>query len=62
VVEHGGGGSRAAAPVARDVMLYALHGDLPPLEAYPAGQRPEIEELFSGLDLAPRAAGGTSKA
>ncbi|MEM8786675.1 MAG: penicillin-binding protein 2 [Pseudomonadota bacterium] len=44
VVEHGGGGSKAAAPIARDVMMHALYGPLPPLEAYPPDQRPEIEE------------------
>ncbi|MEL6587442.1 MAG: penicillin-binding protein 2, partial [Pseudomonadota bacterium] len=38
VVEHGGGGSKAAAPVARDVMLYALYGGVPPLDAYPESQ------------------------
>jgi len=41
VVEHGGGGSRAAAPVARDILLRALYGPEPPLDAYPAGQRPD---------------------
>lgn len=41
VVEHGGGGSTAAAPIARDVMMRALYGPEVPLEAYPAGQRPE---------------------
>ena len=51
IVEHGGGGSTAAAPVARDIMLYALHGTLPPLESYPSGQRGQIEELFASLDL-----------
>ncbi|WGH77802.1 penicillin-binding protein 2 [Jannaschia ovalis] len=54
VVEHGGGGSRAAAPVARDIMLYALHGGIPPVEAYPTGQRGEIEEMLSSLRLDPR--------
>ena len=39
VVEHGGGGSTAAAPIGRDVMLRALHGDVPPDELYPAGLR-----------------------
>ncbi len=43
VVEHGGGGSRAAAPIARDVMMRALYGPLPPLEAYPPAERDEIE-------------------
>ncbi len=51
VVEHGGGGSTAAAPIARDVMLFAQYGHLPPLEAYPAGQRSEIEERFDALSL-----------
>ena len=42
LVEHGGGGSSAAAPVARDVMLQALYGGEPPLEAYPASDRDRI--------------------
>lgn len=53
VVEHGGGGSRAAAPVARDIMLYALAGGVPPVEAYPEGQREEAEARLSALRLAP---------
>ena len=44
IVEHGGGGSAAAAPIARDILIYALYGGLPPLEAYPAEQRKAIEE------------------
>jgi len=44
VVEHGGGGSAVAAPIARDILLYALCGGLPPLEAYPEEQRQAIEE------------------
>jgi penicillin-binding protein 2 len=42
LVEHGGGGSAAAAPIARDVMLQALAGGEPPLEAYPTGDRERI--------------------
>jgi len=42
LVEHGGGGSKAAAPIARDVMLQALYGGEPPLEAYPKGDRDRI--------------------
>ena len=42
VVEHGGGGSLAAAPIARDIMLQALYGNTPPLSAYPAPQRGRI--------------------
>ncbi|MEX0282446.1 MAG: penicillin-binding protein 2 [Arenibacterium sp.] len=43
VVEHGGGGSTAAAPIARDITLQALYGGTPPLSAYPAGDRDRIE-------------------
>jgi penicillin-binding protein 2 len=51
VVEHGGGGSTAAAPIARDIMLRALHDDLPPLSAYPSSQRNRIESMFERLPL-----------
>ena len=44
VVEHGGGGSTAAAPIARDITLQALSGGEPPLEAYPAKDRDRIAE------------------
>lgn len=43
IVEHGGGGSRAAAPIARDIILQAQYGGPPPLEAYPAGVRDAID-------------------
>ncbi|RKF14081.1 penicillin-binding protein 2 [Roseovarius spongiae] len=43
VVEHGGGGSTVAAPIARDITLQALYGGPPPLEAYPARDRPRIQ-------------------
>ncbi|WP_306112810.1 MULTISPECIES: penicillin-binding protein 2 [unclassified Roseovarius] len=43
VVEHGGGGSTAAAPIARDVTLQTLYGGEPPLEAYPAADRARIK-------------------
>ncbi len=56
VVEHGGGGSTAAAPVARDIMAFALHDGLPPLSAYPAEQRGTIRDRFEKLDLRERAA------
>lgn len=42
VVEHGGGGSRAAAPIARDIILQAQFGGPPPLEVYPSGLRDQI--------------------
>ena len=44
VVEHGGGGSTAAAPIARDITLQALFDGEPPLEAYPSKDRRVIEE------------------
>lgn len=49
VVEHGGGGSTVAAPIARDMALFALHGGLPPLTAYPASQRARIATDFERL-------------
>ncbi|MFN0113378.1 MAG: penicillin-binding protein 2 [Paracoccaceae bacterium] len=52
VVEHGGGGSTAAAPIARDILLYALYGGLPPLSAYPESQRARIEAQLKELPLA----------
>ena len=44
VVEHGGGGSTAAAPIGRDVTLQALYGGFPPLEAYPEDKREEAAQ------------------
>jgi len=51
VVEHGGGGSKAAAPIARDIVLSALTGGLPPLEAYPRQDRQRISEEQKKLRL-----------
>ncbi len=42
IVEHGGGGSKTAAPIARDITLQALYGEDPPLDAYPAKDRDRI--------------------
>lgn len=44
VIEHGGGGSSAAAPVARDITLQAVYEGEPPLEAYPQKDRGRIRE------------------
>ncbi|MGH1413733.1 MAG: penicillin-binding protein 2 [Pelagimonas sp.] len=49
VVEHGGGGSVAAAPIARDVTLQALYKGDPPLEAYPKKDRARIKALQARL-------------
>ncbi len=51
VVEHGGGGSRAAAPVARDILAFAQFGDVPPLEAYPSSQRERVRTMYEAMDL-----------
>ena len=51
VVEHGGGGSAVAAPVARDILLFALQGGLPPLDAVPSDQRAAMEERHSAMQL-----------
>lgn len=51
VVEHGGGGSKAAAPIARDITLQALYGGLPPLSAYPKRDRARIEREQRELPL-----------
>ena len=44
VVEHGGGGSTAAAPIARDITLQALYDGTPPLSAYPSNVRSRIAD------------------
>ena len=67
VVEHGGGGAAVAAPIARDILLRAQVGQVPPTELYPEGQRRAIEAMHEGmplLDLPETAApgGGSSQA
>lgn len=44
VVEHGGGGSKSAAPIARDITLQALFKGTPPLGVYPSKDRTTIFE------------------
>jgi len=62
LVEHGGGGSKAAAPIARDVMLQALYDGEPPVEAYPSGDRSRIRNQQRRLrDVQPDARIKTSK-
>ncbi|WP_225027618.1 penicillin-binding protein 2 [Xinfangfangia pollutisoli] len=62
VVEHGSGGSTAAAPIARDVILAALNKGLPPLEAYPKSQRGRIETMLKELPLRDPVTGAVPKA
>ena len=49
VVEHGGSGSKVAAPIARDIMLFQLFNGIPPIEAYPEEQRQEINERLQKI-------------
>ena len=51
VVEHGGGGSSVAAPIARDALLRTLTGALPDPADYPANQKARIETMLQGLKL-----------
>ena len=50
VVEHGGGGSSTAAPIARDVTLQALFDGPPPLDAYPEKDRFIIKERQDSIE------------
>lgn len=61
VVEHGGGGSAVAAPLARDLLLFCLTGGIPPLSAYPASQRGTIETRFKEMKLRDISGAGTAK-
>lgn len=51
IVEHGGGGSVAAAPIGRDVLLRAQVGDIPPPELYPVSQRRDIQRMHETLPI-----------
>ena len=51
VVEHGGGGSSVAAPIARDAMLRVLTGTLPNPQDYPDNQRARIDTMIKELKL-----------
>ncbi|QRZ14045.1 penicillin-binding protein 2 [Paracoccus methylovorus] len=62
VVEHGGGGGAVAAPIARDILLYALADGLPPLSAYPEGERAKVREIWSGMKLTPSTRKGEGRA
>lgn len=51
VVEHGSGGSTAAAPIARDALLRVMTGALPDPQDYPANQRERIRSMLDELVL-----------
>ena len=49
VVEHGGSGSKVAAPIARDIILFQLYGGIPPATAYPEKQQIEVGNKLSDI-------------
>ena len=49
VVEHGGGGAKVAAPIARDVLLYALSGAIPSIQEYPIEKRNDINLILKNI-------------
>ena len=49
VVEHGGGGSKVAAPIARDVLLYALNNAIPSIQEYPIEKRNDINLILKNI-------------
>ena len=51
VVEHGSSGAASAAPIARDILLRAQVGDVPPPELYPVSQRRGIEAMHERLNI-----------
>ena len=51
VVEHGGGGSSVAAPIARDALLRVMTGTLPDPADYPESQRARIGAMLKELRL-----------
>ncbi len=61
VVEHGGGGSAVAAPVARDILLFALAGGLPPIDAVPGDQQEGLKARNDAMTLFNPAPQGASR-
>ena len=51
IVEHGGSGSEAAAPIGRDLLMRAHYGTVPPLEAYPKEFHSKIAKEQKELQL-----------
>ena len=48
-MEHGGGGGKVAAPIARDILLYALNGALPSMQEYPSEERSKMESIINNI-------------
>lgn len=64
VVEHGGGGSAVAAPLARDILLRTMQGNLPDLDAFPDSERSKMEDTLRTRppQAEPGARGGSDRA
>ena len=45
IVEHGGSGSKVAAPIGREILMRAFYNRLPPLRAYPEEVRSKVIEM-----------------
>ena len=60
VVEHGGA-EHQAAPMARDIVLFALSGGLPPLTAFPASVRSTVDSEQKALQLRDFSVGALSR-
>ena len=52
VIEHGGGGSRAAAPVARDVMTHLFENQLLARTPYDGSGAPDGDQIGDGQPVA----------
>ena len=50
VVEHGGSGSKVAAPIARVIMLFQLYGGIPPITASPEKQQVEVRNRLMDIE------------
>ncbi|MYG09527.1 MAG: penicillin-binding protein 2 [Rhodobacteraceae bacterium] len=53
IVEHGGSGSRVAAPIGRELIMRTFYDALPPLRAYPAEIRSQIIEMRLNFGINP---------
>jgi len=53
IVEHGGSGSRVAAPLGRELIMRTFYDALPPLKAYPAEIRSQIIEMRLNFGINP---------
>ncbi len=53
IVEHGGSGSKVAAPIGREILMRAFYNRLPPLRAYPEEVRSKVIEMRLNFGINP---------